>query len=58
MRRGDLIFWRGHVAVALDARRIVHANAHAMAVAIEGTREAVARIEAQGDGRPTARRRP
>ena len=57
-RRGDLIFWRGHVAMALDAERIVHANAHAMAVAIEGIAEAVARIEAQGDGRPTSRRRP
>ena len=58
LRRGDLIFWAGHVAIALDAERIVHANAHAMAVAIEGTTQAVARIEAQGDGRPTARRRP
>ena len=58
LRRGDLVFWRGHVAMALDADRIVHANAHAMAVAIEGTAEAVARIEAQGDGRPTSRRRP
>ena len=57
-RRGDLIFWRGHVAMALDAERIVHANAHAMAVAIEGTAEAIARIEAQGEGRPTSRRRP
>ena len=57
-RRGDLIFWRGHVAMALDAERIVHANAHAMAVAVEGTEAAIARIEAQGDGRPTARRRP
>ena len=56
--RGDLIFWDGHVAMALDAGRIVHANVHAMAVAIEGTIEAVARIEAQGDGRPTSRRRP
>ena len=58
LRRGDLIFWRGHVAIALDPARIVHANAHAMAVAIEDTAHAVARIEAQGDGRPTSRRRP
>lgn len=58
LRRGDLVFWRGHVAMALDAERIVHANAHAMAVSVEGFEEAVARIEAQGDGRPTARRRP
>lgn len=58
LRRGDLIFWKGHVAMALDEARIVHSNAHAMAVAVEGTQEATVRIEAQGDGRPTARRRP
>ena len=58
LRRGDLVFWRSHVAMALDSERIVHANVHAMAVAIEGTAEAIARIEAQGDGRPTSRRRP
>lgn len=58
LRRGDLLFWEGHVAMALDEARLVHSNARAMAVAVEGTEEAIARIEAQGDGRPTARRRP
>ena len=58
MERGDLVFWAGHAAIALDAERLVHANAGAMAVSIEGFAEAVARIEAQGDGRPTSRRRP
>lgn len=56
--RGDLVFWRGHVAIALDARRIIHANAHHMAVAVEPLEEAVRRIAAAGAGEPTAVRRP
>ena len=48
LRRGDLIFWKGHVAIVRDANTIVHANAHYMTTAIENTREAVARIKAAG----------
>jgi hypothetical protein len=48
LRRGDLIFWKGHVAIVRDANTIVHANAHHMATAIEGTHEAIARIKAAG----------
>jgi cell wall-associated NlpC family hydrolase len=48
LKRGDLIFWKGHVAIARDADTIVHANAHHMAVVIESTREAIARIKAAG----------
>jgi cell wall-associated NlpC family hydrolase len=48
MRRGDLIFWKGHVAIMRDADTIVHANAHHMATAIENTSEAIARIKAAG----------
>jgi cell wall-associated NlpC family hydrolase len=48
LKRGDLIFWKGHVAIARDAETIVHANAHHMATVIENTREAIARIEAAG----------
>lgn len=57
LARGDLVFWRGHVAILLDERRILHANAHHMAVAIEPLAEAVARIGATGTGQPTAYRR-
>ncbi|MEH0197700.1 NlpC/P60 family protein [Caulobacter sp. CCNWLY153] len=57
-RRGDLVFWKGHVAILLDRDTIVHANAHHMAVAIEPLAEAVARIDAAGVGRPTGWRRP
>jgi cell wall-associated NlpC family hydrolase len=48
LRRGDLIFWRGHVAIARDERSIVHANAFHMAVAIEPTGEALRRIADAG----------
>ena len=48
LRRGDLIFWKGHVAIVRDADTIVHANAHHMATAIENTGDAIARIKAAG----------
>jgi len=48
LQRGDLIFWKGHVAVVRDADSIVHANAHHMATVIEDTRRAIARIKATG----------
>jgi cell wall-associated NlpC family hydrolase len=46
--RGDLVFWKGHVAIARDANSLVHANAFHMAVAIEPVTEAVRRIAASG----------
>lgn len=46
-RRGDLLFWKGHVAMALDGEQMIHANGHRMAVTREGILEAKARIRAQ-----------
>ncbi|HVX76225.1 MAG TPA: NlpC/P60 family protein [Bradyrhizobium sp.] len=46
--RGDLIFWKGHVAIVRDAHSIVHANAYHMATVIEETVAAIARIKAAG----------
>ncbi|WP_027579211.1 NlpC/P60 family protein [Bradyrhizobium sp. Ai1a-2] len=48
LQRGDLIFWKGHVAIVRDATTIVHANAHHMATVIERTTEAIPRIKAAG----------
>jgi cell wall-associated NlpC family hydrolase len=48
LKRGDLIFWKGHVAIARDAATIVHANAYHMATTIERTQDAIARIEDSG----------
>ncbi len=56
-RRGDLVFWKGHVAILLDPDTILHANAHHMAVAIEPLSEAIIRIEAAGVGAPLGYRR-
>lgn len=47
VRRGDLFFWRGHVAMAVDPDRIIHANGFRMAVTQEGIAEAMARIAQQ-----------
>jgi len=49
LKRGDLIFWKGHVAIARDSGSIVHANAHHMATVIENTSDAMARIGASGN---------
>jgi hypothetical protein len=57
LRRSDLVFWSGHVAMMLDSTHIIHANAHHMAVAVERLDEASARIAAMGVGDPTAFRR-
>jgi cell wall-associated NlpC family hydrolase len=46
LQRGDLIFWKGHVAIVRDASTVVHANAHHMATVIENTHDAIARIKA------------
>jgi hypothetical protein len=45
-RRGDLVFWKGHMGVMLDNKRLLHANAFHMMVAIEPLADAVARINA------------
>jgi len=45
LRRGDLVFWKGHVAIVRDETTFVHANASGhMAVAIEAIAEAIPRI--------------
>lgn len=46
--RGDLIFWKGHVAIVRDGSTMVHANAHHMATVIEPIEPAIARIKAAG----------
>jgi cell wall-associated NlpC family hydrolase len=48
LKRGDLVFWKGHVAIVRDEKNLLHANAFHMAVAIEPLAEAFARIRAAG----------
>lgn len=58
LRRGDLVFWKGHVGIWVDAGRFVHANATHMAVAVEPLAETMARIERQLGQRILTVRRP
>ena len=55
--RGDLLFWKGHVAFVRDSETLIHANAFHMAVAVEPLQPAIDRILAQGDGPVTAHKR-
>jgi hypothetical protein len=48
----------GHVAIALDAWRVVHANAHDMMTSIEPLEDVVARVRAESGQGVTAIRRP
>lgn len=47
-RRGDLIFWKGHVGIMRDAATLLHASGHHLMVVGEPLAEAVARIAAKG----------
>jgi cell wall-associated NlpC family hydrolase len=44
LTRGDLVFWKGHVAIMTDDRTMIHANGHTMLVSREGLTEAIDRI--------------
>jgi cell wall-associated NlpC family hydrolase len=57
LRRGDLVFWKGHVAIMEDPETIIHANGHTMTVARENFEAAVKRIGWLYN-QPTGYRRP
>ena len=48
LRRGDLVFWEGHVGIMTSATDLLHANAHHMTVEIEPFAEARERIREAG----------
>jgi cell wall-associated NlpC family hydrolase len=56
LRRGDLIFWKGHVAIVRDGESLLHANAFHMAVAIEPIAQALTRLRATGSEITSLRR--
>ncbi len=58
LRRGDLIFWKGHVGMMRNADTLLHANAHHMQVASEPLVEAVARIAQSASQISAIRRLP
>lgn len=55
--RGDLVFWKGHVGIMSSDKTLLHSNAYHMSTAYEPLDEAIARIDAQGGGMPTAHKR-
>jgi cell wall-associated NlpC family hydrolase len=55
-RRGDLVFWQGHVAMVRDDATLLHASATRMGVVIEPTVAALARIR-ETDGEVISVRR-
>ena len=57
LRRGDLVFWKGHVGVMRDPTTLLHANGHHMLVASEPLAQARARIAANSFGAITAIKR-
>jgi cell wall-associated NlpC family hydrolase len=50
LRRGDLMFWKGHVGIMCEEHTLLHANAHHMLVAREPFAAARARILAKSFG--------
>jgi cell wall-associated NlpC family hydrolase len=57
LRRGDAVFWKGHVGVMRDATTLLHANGHHMMVASEPLAEAARRILTNSYGAVTSIRR-
>jgi len=55
-RRGDLVFWKGHVGILESPDRLLHASGHHMEVVSEPLEDALARI-ARSAGPPTSVRR-
>ena len=46
LRRGDLVFWKGHIGIMRDALNLLHANGYAMQVVSEPLQAASERIGA------------
>ncbi len=57
LRRGDIIFWKGHVGVMRDADTLLHANGHHMLVVSEPLAVARERIVAKTGADVTSVRR-
>ncbi len=57
LRRGDLVFWKGHIGVMTDDAHLLHANGHAMMVTREPLAEAERRTQQKGGGEVTSIRR-
>ena len=57
LRRGDMVFFPGHVGLMVDGDALIHANADAMAVTIEPLADVIARLKGSYEEPVTSRRR-
>ena len=57
LQRGDLVFWKGHVAMMVDDALMIHATGAFMATVIEPIDEAIARVRQSTGNEVIARRR-
>jgi cell wall-associated NlpC family hydrolase len=57
LRRGDLVFWKGHVAIVRDPATVVHAASFHMMVVLESIADVVRRVMDEGNGPIRAVRR-
>lgn len=57
LRRGDLVFWKGHVGILTDPDTLLHANGYTMTVHREPLREARDRILTKSFGAITSIKR-
>ncbi len=57
LKRGDLVFWKGHVAICASPDILIHASGHTMTVTLEPLQDAIKRIAYLYD-LPTLIRRP
>ena len=58
LKRGDLVFFPGHVGIMADADTLLHANAWWMAVTLEPLQDVVNRLSPKHEQPVLARRRP
>ncbi len=57
LKRGDLVFWKGHVAICASPDMLIHASGHTMTVTLEPLQDAIKRIAYLYD-LPTLIRKP
>ena len=57
LKRGDLVFWKGHVGLMMDPLRLLHATGHTMSVTVEPLAVAEQRIRTGSYGPITSIRR-
>jgi cell wall-associated NlpC family hydrolase len=58
LQRGDVVFWKGHVGIMLDATRLLHATAFTMTTSIEPLAVAEERIRAKSSPITSIKRLP